>query len=130
MNAWVYLAIGIIFEVIGTSSIKLSNGFTNTAYVVLCFLGFSGALYCIAMAVKTLEISVVYAIWSGAGVALITVIGVVFFAESFTFRKVFYIALIVAGVIGLKMSSGESTDIDAIETTETTEEKRQNGNTA
>ncbi|HAU69321.1 MAG TPA: hypothetical protein DCW52_13100 [Gammaproteobacteria bacterium] len=105
MNAWTYLLIGIIFEVIGTSSIKLSNGFTHIPYVALCIVGFSGALYCVAMAVKTLEVSVVYAIWSGVGIALITMIGVVFFSESFNLRKLFYIGLIVAGVIGLKTSS-------------------------
>ena len=105
MNAWTYLAIGIVFEVIGTTCLKLSNGFTEVTWSSLCIACFVAAMYVLALSVKTLDISVVYAIWSGVGIALISLIGVFFFQEHFTFLKLFFIGLIMLGVIGLQSIS-------------------------
>jgi small multidrug resistance pump len=105
MNAWTYLIIGIVFEVIGTSCLKLSNGFSHTAWSSLCIACFIGALYALSLSVKTLDLSIVYAIWSGVGITLISIIGVFFFQEQITFYKVFFISLIVIGVSGLQMIS-------------------------
>lgn len=105
MNAWVYLALGILFEVAGTSALKMSNGFTQTIPSVLCLLGFSLALFFLSQSVKSLDLGVVYAIWSGVGIALITVIGIVFYDDSLSLTKAFFIVLIVTGVVGLQVST-------------------------
>jgi small multidrug resistance pump len=103
MNAWTYLAIGIVFEVIGTTCLKLSNGFTEITWSCLCVACFVAAMYVLSLSVKTLDISIVYAIWSGVGITLISFIGVFFFQEQVTFLKFFFIALIVIGVAGLQI---------------------------
>ncbi|NND00907.1 MAG: multidrug efflux SMR transporter [Gammaproteobacteria bacterium] len=105
MNAWTYLFIGIVLEVAGTTSLKLSNGFTQPVPTILCMVFFLLALFMISLSVKTLGISIVYAIWSGLGIALITLIGVFYFHEALTFSKIFFIAIIVIGVIGLQAGS-------------------------
>ncbi len=108
MSAWLYLAFGILFEVIGTSSMKMSNGFTQPLPTIICITGFTFALFMLSQSVKSLDISVVYAIWSGAGVALIAMIGVFFFGEIMTPRRLFFLLLIIAGVIGLQLSEDPS----------------------
>ncbi len=105
MNAWTYLFIGIVFEVIGTTCLKLSNGFSEITWSALCIACFVAAMYVLSLSVRTLDISIVYAIWSGVGIALISLIGVFFFHEQITFLKLFFIALIVIGVIGLQSIS-------------------------
>ena len=105
MSAWTYLIIGIVFEVIGTTSLKLSNGFSHWMWSSLCIACFISAMYVLSLSVKTLDISIVYAIWSGVGITLISVIGVVFFQEQITFYKLMFISLIVIGVIGLQTIS-------------------------
>lgn len=105
MNAWTYLILGIVFEVSGTTALKFSNGFTEVWASSICVLCFLVALYCLSLSIKELDISVVYAIWSGVGIAIITLIGVFYFQESMTISKLFFIGLIVAGVIGLQSVS-------------------------
>jgi len=103
MSAWVYLAIGIVFEVIATSALKLSDGFSQPVPTIVCLLGFLLALAALSQSVKSIEISVVYAIWSGAGIVLITLIGLLFFSESINFLKLLFITLIMVGVVGLQL---------------------------
>lgn len=105
MNAWSYLAIGIFLEVIGTTCMKLSDGFTNPIPSAACALCFLAALYCLSISVKSLDIGVVYAIWSGVGIALITLIGAVYFQEALSSMKLLFIAIIVIGVVGLQIVS-------------------------
>lgn len=105
MNPWTFLAIGIVLEVIGTSSLKLSNGFTEGMWSSLCVACFVAALFMLSQSVKTLDIGIVYAIWSGAGITLISLIGLFFFQEQFSALKVFFIGLIVVGVVGLQFIS-------------------------
>jgi len=104
MSAWIYLALAILFEVAGTTSMKLSQGFTLPLPSTACVLCFIAALVLMAQSVKVLDISVVYAIWSGVGVVLIALIGVFFFSEVLTPPKVLFMALIVVGVVGLQLS--------------------------
>lgn len=103
MSPWSYLALGIVFEVMGTSALKLSNGFTQPLPSAIVVVGFVLALYMLSQSVKTLDIGVVYAIWSGAGVVLIALIGVFFFKEILTPMKIAFMALIVIGVVGLQL---------------------------
>ena len=103
MSPWTYLALGIVFEVAGTSALKMSNGFTQPWPSAIVVCGFVTALYMLSQSVKTLDIGVVYAIWSGAGVVLIALIGLLFFEEILTPAKILFMALIVIGVVGLQL---------------------------
>lgn len=104
MNAWVYLIAAIVLEVSGTVSMKLSQGFTRTVPSVLLIVFYVASFSSLTMALKKIEVSTAYAIWSGVGIAAISIIGIYWFQESFNWRKLFFIVLIVAGVIGLNMS--------------------------
>lgn len=104
---WLYLALAIGFEVCGTLSMRLSNGFQNlrwSAAMVLLYLVCFGFL---AMAVKVIPVSAAYAIWSGLGTALVVLVGIVQFHESAHPLKLLSIALIVVGVVGLRLVGSE-----------------------
>ena len=102
LNAWIYLALAIACELIATTCLKLSNGFVHWHYGLIGVLGFSCALYFLALAVTTLEIGIAYAIWSGVGIAVITIVCIIFFSESIAAKKLFFLAMIIIGVIGLQ----------------------------
>jgi small multidrug resistance pump len=101
---WLYLAIGIILEVLGTICMKKAEGFTKLVPSVLVFVLYGLALACLVLVLKKMgEISVVYAIWASAGTALIAVIGMIWFKEPVTPVKIASIFLIVLGILGLEL---------------------------
>jgi len=102
MNAWAYLFAGIVVEVIGTMSLKLSDGFSNVFYSVLSLSCFGMALFCIARAAQFIDLSIAYAIWSGVGIILITLGSMVIFDEKMTPAKAAFMGLIIIGVVGLQ----------------------------
>ena len=102
--SFVYLGLAIFFEVLGTTFMKLSEGLTRPGPTVGMALFYGTAFIFLALSLKRLEVSSVYAIWSGAGTALIAVIGVLLFQESLNAVKLVSIALIVVGVIGLNLA--------------------------
>jgi small multidrug resistance pump len=106
--SWVYLSLAIGFEVVATSLIKLTAGFTRLEWtaVVLCLYGVS--FFMMARAVRELEVGLVYAVWSGVGTAAIVTIGIVFLGESLSVAKLLGIGLIVAGVLVLNLLGGHS----------------------
>lgn len=114
MNAWIYLALAIVFEVAGTSSMKLSNGFSLPVPSIACVLCFMMALALMAQSVKVLDISIVYAIWSGVGVVLIALVGVFFFKEVLTLQKLLFITLIIVGVVGLQLSDSGADSVEQV----------------
>ena len=102
---WLYLILAIIFEIIGTTALKMSNGFSvllpSRGTIIsygLCFLFLSYAL-------KTIDMSIAYAIWGAFGILLISAIGMIFFHESVNLVKVVSIILIIIGTVGLKLAS-------------------------
>ncbi|EAQ66439.1 hypothetical protein MED121_07140 [Marinomonas sp. MED121] len=105
MSGWTLLIIGIAFEVAGSLCLKLSHGFQNFVPTIFCFFFFALALSMINLSVKTLEISIAYAVWSGAGIVIITFIGTIWFAEQFSLAKFAFISLILIGVFGLHQVS-------------------------
>lgn len=105
MNSWILLVAAILFEVAGTTSMKLSAGFTKIIPSVLIFVFYVLAFGALTLTLKKLDVSVVYAIWSGLGTALVSVIGIVFFRESVNAAKIASICLIIAGVVGLNLFS-------------------------
>lgn len=104
MLYWLYLAGAIILEVAGTTSMKLSEGFTRTVPSILMFVFYILSLICLTYALKKIDVGAAYAIWAGAGTALIAVIGIYFFREPATLLKIGSIALIIVGVAGLHLS--------------------------
>jgi small multidrug resistance pump len=103
---WFILAIAIIAEVTATAALKLSKGFTRLwpSVAVVCF--FSLALYLLSLTLDTLPLGVVYAIWSGSGVALISLVGHYFFKQVLDLPALIGIGLIVSGVVCLRLFSG------------------------
>ena len=101
--SWVYLILAIVMEVIGTTNMKLSQGFTKIVPSILVFVFYTISFAFITLALKKLDISITYAIWSGVGTALIAAIGFFYFKEPVTAIKIGSIALIVIGVIGLAL---------------------------
>ncbi len=104
--AWLYLAAAIILEVAGTTCMKLSQGFTKLTPSILMFVFYVSCFALLSLSLKKIEVSVAYAIWSAAGITLISIIGVVFFSESFSALKIISTLLIIIGVVGLKLSGG------------------------
>ncbi len=101
MNAWAYLGMGIVVEVIGTLCLKLSNGFNLWAYSLASLTCFGVALFCIARAARIIDLSVAYAVWSGVGIILITLASMILFDEKLTALKALFMAMIIIGVVGL-----------------------------
>lgn len=101
--SWVLLTLAILLEVSGTTSMKLSQGFTRTLPSVLLFVFYALSFTSLNFALKTIDVSVAYAIWSGVGTTLITVIGIWWFKEPITVLKIVSIALIIVGVVGLNL---------------------------
>ena len=105
MRYWLYLILAIVLEVAGTTSMKLSEGFSRLLPSVMIFVFYALSFAGLTLALKRIDVSVAYAIWSGLGTALITVIGLAYFKEPATLIKILSIALIVLGVAGLNLDS-------------------------
>jgi small multidrug resistance pump len=101
---WLYLALAIVMEVLGTTCMKLSEGFARIVPSVMVFVFYGACFSLMILALKRIDLSVTYAIWSGLGTALIALIGIVYFQESVSLLKVGSIVLIVLGVVGLHLS--------------------------
>lgn len=104
MTHWVYLVLAILLEVAGTTSMKLSDGFSKPIPSILIFVFYAGAFVFLTLALKKLDIGIAYATWAGVGTAIIAAIGVLFFKDTINAVKLISLVLIVAGVIGLNMS--------------------------
>lgn len=102
---WIYLILAIIFEVCGTTSMKLSEGFSKLIYAGVMMIFYLLSLTMLTFALKKIEIGRAYAIWSGFGTALIATIGILFFKEALTLPKILFIGLIIIGVVGLNLIS-------------------------
>lgn len=103
--SWIYLLLAIVLEVSGTTCMKLSQGFTKVWPSILLFVFYGLCFSFLTLALKGIELSVAYAVWSGLGTALIATIGILWFRELVTVMKITSLGLIVAGVIGLNLGS-------------------------
>ena len=101
---WILLSIAILFEVAGITSMKLSRGFAELLPSVSVFVFFICSAAPVILALKRLELSVAYAIWSGVGTALTALIGIAYFREPLTLIKLGSISLVVVGVAGLSLA--------------------------
>ncbi len=101
--SWILLVGAICMEVCGTTCLKLSEGFTRWVPSVLIFVFYGVSFTLMSFAVRKLDLSLTYAIWSGVGTFLIALIGLFWFKEPFTMLKAASMALVIAGVVGLNL---------------------------
>lgn len=104
-QAWAVLAVAILFEVAGTTSMRLSEGLSRLTPSILIFVFYAVSFGLNSMVTRTLGLSVVYAVWSGVGTVLTALIGYLYFKEPATALKLASAGLIVIGVFGLHASS-------------------------
>lgn len=103
--SWLYLFIAIVLEVCGTTCMKLSQGFTKVIPSVLIFVFYGLSFAFFPFCLKTIDISIAYAVWAGIGILLIAGIGIVWFGEPITHLKIFSTILVIAGVAGLTLGT-------------------------
>ena len=106
--AYTILFIAILAEVIGTSALKMSDGFTKLVPSLVVVVGYGLAFYFLSIVLRSIPVGVAYAIWAGVGIALIAIVGVVFFKQTLDVPAIAGISLIVAGVLVINLFS-EST---------------------
>lgn len=99
MHWSVLLGIAIVSEVFGSTMLKLSQGFSKPLPSLGFVIGFGIAFYCLSLALKDVSLGMAYAIWSGVGLVLTAIVGVVVFGEKVDFWGIASIGLILAGVI-------------------------------
>ncbi len=107
MQHWLILTGAIVLELAGTTSMKLSEGFTKAVPSVLIFVFYAASFVALTLALKKIEISVAYAVWSGVGTALIAAIGILYFREAATPLKLISLLFIIIGVVGLNLSGAK-----------------------
>jgi small multidrug resistance pump len=101
---WFLLALAIVLEVCGTTCMKLSQGFTSWVPSVLVFVFYGFSFTAFIYALKTIDLSIAYAIWAGLGLALIALIGILHFKEPATAMKLVFLGVTLVGVVGLSYS--------------------------
>ena len=105
MTTYIYLATAIVAEVVATSALKSSAGFSKLLPSIVVVAGYGTAFYFLSLTLRTMPIGIVYAVWSGVGVALISVIGWLVFKQSMDLAAIIGITLIVLGVVVLNVFS-------------------------
>lgn len=105
MNAWFYLTIAIIAEVIGTSALKSSEGFTKLFPSVAVVACYGIAFWMLSLTLKTIPVGIAYAVWAGAGIVLMALIGWVVFQQQIDAMGLLGIGLILSGVLVLNLFS-------------------------
>ncbi len=100
---WLMLATAILFEIAGTTGLKLAGGLARPGWLAAALALYAVSFVAMAQALKAIPVGVAYAIWSGIGTVAIVVIGVVRFGEALTVAKLLFIGLILVGVVGLNL---------------------------
>ncbi|MCX7596466.1 MAG: multidrug efflux SMR transporter [Fischerella sp.] len=101
--AWVFLFLAIACEIFGTTSLKLANGFSKPIYLVGAIVGYPLAFSFFAFSLKTIDISIGYAVWSGIGILGTSILGAIIFQENISLAQALCIGLIFVGAIGLNL---------------------------
>ncbi len=104
--AWGYLLIAAVFEIGWAVGLKYSHGFTKLWPSVFTLLSMVASMSLLAVAVRTIPIGTGYAVWTGIGAAGTALLGMWLFAEPATMARLFFLVLIVSGIIGLKATAG------------------------
>lgn len=102
---YLYLAIAIVAEVIGTSALKASEEFTKPLASISVVVGYAVSFYFLSLVLKTIPVGVAYAIWSGLGIVLITLVGFIVFNQKIDMPGMIGMAMIICGVIVMNVFS-------------------------
>jgi len=102
---WLYLMIAIVAEVVGTSFLRGSAGFTKLVPSVMVVIGYGLAFFFLSLTLKDIPVGIAYAVWSGAGVTLIALVGWLFLGQRLDAAAILGMSLIVAGVVVLNLFS-------------------------
>jgi len=102
----IYLAIAIVAEVIATSALKASESFTRPLPAVITVIGYAVAFYCLALTLRTIPVGIAYAIWSGLGIVLVSIVGFVVLRQALDVPALIGIGFIITGVIIINTLSG------------------------
>ena len=103
--SYLYLAIAIVAEVIGTAALKASEGFSKPLPGVLVVLAYCAAFYFLSLVLKTIPVGIAYAVWAGMGIVLIAIAGVLFFGQTLDLPAVIGLLLVVSGVVVINLFS-------------------------
>ena len=109
MKNWIFLCVAIIAEVIATSALKSSEGFSKPIASVIVVLGYIIAFYCLSLTLKTIPVGIAYAIWSGVGIVLTAIIGYFILGNKLDLPAIVGMSLIVLGVIVINLFSHSAT---------------------
>lgn len=107
---WAYLGLAIMTEVIATAYLKSTDGFTKFWPSLVVVIGYCSAFYFLSLTLDTIPIGVAYAIWSGVGIASLAIISVLIFDQKIDLAGAVGMALIIAGVVVLRVFSDASVD--------------------
>lgn len=105
MQKWLYLSVAIISEVAGTSALRSAEGFTRLVPSCIVIAGYATAFFFLSLTLKTIPVGIAYAIWSGAGTALVALVAWVFMGQKLDAAAGIGILLIIAGVLVLNLFS-------------------------
>ncbi|HAT3514181.1 TPA: multidrug efflux SMR transporter SsmE [Serratia marcescens] len=108
MSAFMYLTMAIVAEVIATTMLKASEGFTRLWPSLLVVLGYGVAFWGLSMVVKSMPLGIVYAIWSGMGIVLVSVAAVFVYQQKLDWPAIVGMGLIIAGVLVINLLSKTS----------------------
>ncbi|MCE1227264.1 MAG: SMR family transporter [Geobacteraceae bacterium] len=108
MQKWIYLTVAIISEVAATSALKSAEGFTKLWPSCIVVAGYAAAFYCLSLTLKTIPVGMAYAIWSGAGTALVALVAWLYMGQKLDVPAIIGILLIVSGVLVLNIFSKSS----------------------
>lgn len=102
---YVYLFFSILMEVVGTTLLKKTDGFSNLPFTVATLTSYGLSFYCLSFAVKSLPVSIVYATWSGVGMVLVAAVSYFIYKQALDFYAIAGLTLICAGVMMLNLLS-------------------------
>ncbi len=102
---YLWLVIAIVAEVIATSALRAADGFSRLVPSIVVVAGYVVAFYCLSMTLRTIPVGIVYAIWSGVGIVLITLVAMVLYRQVPDLAAICGLGLIVAGVVVLNLFS-------------------------
>ena len=105
MPAYLYLLIAIVAEVVGTSALKASEGFTRLGPTAIVVVGYGLAFWLLSLTLRTIPVGIAYATWSGLGIVLIAAVGWLFYGQRLDAPALIGMALIVVGVLLMNLSS-------------------------
>ncbi|MCW1383782.1 multidrug efflux SMR transporter [Novosphingobium sp. KCTC 2891] len=103
MNGWIWLGFAIAAEVLATTTLNANNDFSRPSMLALTVIGYLAAFSCLALALRTIPLGIAYAIWSGAGIAALSLIGWLNFRQPLSIQQLGGLLLVMAGILVLRL---------------------------